>query len=36
MTYGNIGPALVDLGVLVVISAVIFGLAVSFFKWRED
>jgi ABC-2 type transport system permease protein len=36
MTYGNIGAALIDLGILAVISAVIFGLAVSFFKWRED
>jgi ABC-2 type transport system permease protein len=36
MIYGNYGAALVDLGVIVVISAVIFGLAVRFFKWRED
>ncbi len=36
MIYGNYGAALVDLGVIVVISAVIFGLAVRLFKWRED
>ncbi len=36
MIYGNYGAALVDLGVLVVISAVIFALAVRFFRWRED
>jgi ABC-2 type transport system permease protein len=32
MIYGNNSAALVDLGVL----AIIFGLAVRFFKWRED
>ena len=36
MTYGNYGAALIDLGVLLVLSAIIFGLAVRFFKWRED
>ncbi|MDA4129087.1 MAG: ABC transporter permease [Thaumarchaeota archaeon] len=36
MTYGNYSAALIDLGVLVVLSAIIFGLAVRFFKWRED
>ncbi len=36
MIYGNYGAALVDFGVLAVISAVIFALAVRFFKWRED
>ena len=36
MIYGNYGAALVDLGVLLAISVVIFGLAVRFFKWRED
>jgi ABC-type multidrug transport system permease subunit len=36
MIYGNIGAALVDLAVLVVISLVVFVLAVRFFKWRED
>ena len=36
MIYGNYGAGLVDLGVLVVLSAIIFGLAVSLFKWRED
>jgi ABC-2 type transport system permease protein len=36
MIYGNLGAALVDLGVLLAISVVIFALAVRFFKWRED
>ncbi len=36
MIYGNYGPALLDLGILLVISVIIFGLAVRFFKWRED
>ena len=36
MIYGNYAPALVDLGILVIISVVVFALAVSFFKWRED
>lgn len=36
MIYGNYGAAWVDLGVLAVISVVIFALAVWFFKWRED
>ncbi len=36
MIYGNYGAALIDLGVIVVISVIIFGLAVRFFKWRED
>ena len=36
MTFGNYGAALTDLGVLIVLSAIIFGLAVRFFKWRED
>ncbi len=36
MIYGNYGPALLDLGILVVLSVIIFGLAVRFFKWRED
>jgi ABC-2 type transport system permease protein len=36
MTYENFGPAMVDLGVLVAASVVIFALAVRFFKWRED
>lgn len=36
MIYGNYGPAYIDLAVLLVISLVIFGLAVRFFKWRED
>jgi ABC-2 type transport system permease protein len=36
MIYGNYGAALVDLVVIVVISAIIFGLAVRLFKWRED
>ena len=36
MLYGNYSAALIDVGVLVVIGVVIFGLAVRFFKWRED
>ncbi len=36
MIYGNLGAALGDFGVLVVISLVIFVLAVRLFKWRED
>ena len=36
MIYGNYGPALFDAGVLVVLCAVVFGLAVRFFRWRED
>jgi ABC-2 type transport system permease protein len=36
MIYGNLAPAFIDLGVLLVISAVVFILAVRLFKWRED
>ncbi len=36
MLYGNLGAALVDVGVLIVLSLVVFALAVRFFKWRED
>jgi len=36
MLYGNYSGALTDVAVLAVISVVIFGLAVRFFKWRED
>jgi ABC-2 type transport system permease protein len=36
MIYQNITPALFDLGILLIISIVIFALAVRFFKWRED
>jgi ABC-2 type transport system permease protein len=36
MIYNNYGPALVDLGVMAVISVVTFALAVRFFRWRED
>jgi ABC-2 type transport system permease protein len=36
MLYGNYTSALTDIAVLVVLSVVIFGLAVRFFKWRED
>jgi ABC-2 type transport system permease protein len=36
MLYGNLSGALTDVGVLVILSAIIFGLAVRFFKWRED
>ena len=36
MIYGNYGPALFDGGLLIVLSVVVFGLAVRFFRWRED
>jgi len=36
MVYGNIGAALIDLAVILVITAVVFVAAVWFFKWRED
>jgi ABC-2 type transport system permease protein len=36
MIYGNYGPAFFDVLVLVAVSVIIFGLAVRFFKWRED
>jgi ABC-2 type transport system permease protein len=36
MIYGNYGPALFDAGLLVVLSVVVFALAVRFFRWRED
>lgn len=36
MIYGNNASALFDLGVLLAVGIIIFGLAVRFFKWRED
>jgi ABC-2 type transport system permease protein len=36
MIYQNYGPVWIDLGVLVVLSVVVFALAVRFFRWRED
>lgn len=36
MIYGNYGPALVDIAILLVASVVTFVLAVRLFKWRED
>ena len=36
MVYSNISGAIIDLAVVAVITAVIFGLAVKLFKWRED
>jgi len=36
MVYGNIMGALIDIAVVLVITAVIFALAVKLFKWRED
>lgn len=36
MIYGNYGPAFLDIAVLVVLCVVVFGLAVRFFRWRED
>jgi ABC-2 type transport system permease protein len=36
MLYGNYSAALTDVGVLIILSAVVFLLAARFFKWRED
>ena len=36
MIYGNYGAGLLDLGIVIVIAAIIFGMAVRLFKWRED
>ena len=36
MIYSNYPSALYDLAVMVVVGVAIFGLAVKFFKWRED
>ena len=36
MVYGNVTGALIDFAVVIVITTVIFGLAVRLFKWRED
>ncbi len=36
MIYGNFGPAVFDIGLLAVLSVVVFALAVRFFRWRED
>ena len=36
MVYGNVTRALFDMGVVAVITVVIFLAAVRFFKWRED
>ena len=36
MIYGNFAAAYFDMGVIFVISAVTFALAVRFFRWRED
>ncbi len=36
MVYTNLAQALFDLELIVVISAIVFVLAVVFFKWRED
>ena len=36
MVYNNLGPMLTDTLVLLVASAIVFVLAVSLFKWRED
>jgi ABC-2 type transport system permease protein len=36
MVYGNATGALIDLAVVAVLTAIIFGLAVKLFKWRED
>ncbi|MDG6941651.1 MAG: ABC transporter permease [Nitrososphaerota archaeon] len=36
MIYGNFGAAYFDMALLLVISVVVFALAVKFFRWRED
>ena len=36
MVYNNIGPMLVDVLVMLVASTIVFALAVSVFKWRDD
>ncbi len=36
MVYGNITGAIIDIAVVLVITAIIFALAVKLFKWRED
>jgi ABC-2 type transport system permease protein len=36
MIYNNFGQALFDLELMVVLSVIVFVLAVVFFKWRED
>lgn len=36
MLYANYSAGLLDIAVLIVLSAVVFTLAVRFFKWRED
>lgn len=36
MIYNNFGQALFDLELMVALSAIVFVLAVVFFKWRED
>jgi len=36
MVYNNIMGALIDIGVVAIITVIIFALAVRLFKWRED
>jgi ABC-2 type transport system permease protein len=36
MIYSNYSGALIDMGVVAILSAIIFSLAVKLFKWRED
>lgn len=36
MIYSNFGQALFDLELIIVLSAIVFALAVVVFKWRED
>ena len=36
MTYDNVGPAMIDLAIILVIAVVVFVAAVRLFKWRED
>jgi hypothetical protein len=36
MVYGNYNAALLDIGILAVITVVFFVAAAKLFKWRED
>ena len=36
MVYGNIAQALIDIGVVTIITVIIFVAAAKLFKWRED
>jgi len=36
LTYGNVGPATIDLAITLIIAVAVFAAAVRLFKWRED